>query len=458
MSSSEAGLALYTSLKGDAEAELEFADLDQVYSQNGIQYVLDQLRGPFQEKPVYIKRQFLYEYEQVSRQASESMRNYTNRYRRIEASLRSVGIDVSLTYDQESRGSRLLDRAKLSPEAQRLVLVGTGQRLDFDSIKSALLMQYPEHKAAPPLFVHGQQFRSSKGQGKTFGKNFTGPPSQGPQQRKGFGKFTKRVFQAATDGDDLRPEPEQDLGGDDLAAIEEENPDEDHDSFADQGDDAGLEEAEDGQDAEVDNLTEVLTVTAKKLAAITLGRKWTGQPSKSIAERKKSSCCAICGQMGHWSGDPECPGADGTSSSQAGPKGKGGKTSPKGKTKGSKGSSSFGNSKKVLTVSHGIGVDQEIEYIPDDEPANTQFVLMNHIIQPCLIAASDAKGYMVILHVRDLVVGLSGIVNIVSFFVPHTTSIPMSSRETRPSNSAQASQSSQPPWQCCQLQWKVRTV
>ena len=63
MSSSEAGLALYTSLRGDAEAELQYVDTEKVYSRDGVWYVLEQLRGPFQEKPVYIKRQFLFEYE-----------------------------------------------------------------------------------------------------------------------------------------------------------------------------------------------------------------------------------------------------------------------------------------------------------------------------------------------------------------------------------------------------------
>ena len=402
MSSAEAGLALYTSLRGDAEAELEFCDIEKVYSKDGVQYVLDQLRGPFQEKPVYIKRQFLFEYEQIARYANESLRSYTNRYRRCEASLRSVGIDVSLTYDQESRGSRLLDRAKLAPEAQRLVLVGTGQRLDYDSIKSALLMQYPEHRAPPPLFVHGQQqFRPAgkghghgKGGGKPFGQSQQGGQGFG-QARKGSGKFTKRVLQTTTEGDDA-PDPEDDAGGDDLGVIEEENPDiEPEETFEDQDDlppDDQTAEPE-GQE-EVDNLTQVLTVTAKKLAAITLGRKWTGQPSKSVAERKRTSCCAVCGEMGHWSGDPECRGApDGASFAKGGK----GKNSSKGNGKSSKGSSSsFSGSKKVLTVSYGNGVDHETEYLPDDEPSNTQFVLMNHVIQPCLIAATEAKGFMVI--------------------------------------------------------------
>ena len=39
--------------------------------------------------------------------------------------------------------------------------------------------------------------------------------------------------------------------------------------------------------------------------------KGQAQP-KSIAERKKTSKCAVCGQLGHWKGDPECPGQKGS--------------------------------------------------------------------------------------------------------------------------------------------------
>ena len=103
-------------------------------------FVVDQLKSAFQQKSVYVKRHVLHEYEHIYRFNLETLRGYINRYRRIEASLMSIGIDVSLTYDSEARGSRLLDRAKLSLEQQRMVLVGTGQRLDFDTVASALCM------------------------------------------------------------------------------------------------------------------------------------------------------------------------------------------------------------------------------------------------------------------------------------------------------------------------------
>ena len=63
---------------------------------------------------------------------------------------------------------------------------------------------------------------------------------------------------------------------------------------------------EPGEEDETDptSLAHVLTVTAKKLQSMTLGRKFSG--NKTIEERKRSSTCAACGLQGHWSGDPEC--------------------------------------------------------------------------------------------------------------------------------------------------------
>ena len=151
MSSAEAGLALYASLQGEAEQQLEFLNFDQVYTKNGVDYVLSQLKAAFKQKDVYVKRHYLHDYENISRQHQETLRTFINRYKRTEASLKAVGVDMTLSYDDEARGSRLLDRAKLTSEQQRMILVGTGQRMEFDIICSALVMQYPDYRPAPPL-------------------------------------------------------------------------------------------------------------------------------------------------------------------------------------------------------------------------------------------------------------------------------------------------------------------
>lgn len=65
MTAAEMGLTLYTSLQGEAEAEGELLDLSRINDKNGVQYLLDELRGPLQQKVLFQKRQLLADFENV---------------------------------------------------------------------------------------------------------------------------------------------------------------------------------------------------------------------------------------------------------------------------------------------------------------------------------------------------------------------------------------------------------
>ena len=101
---------------------------------------------------------------------------------------------------------------------------------------------------------------------------------------------------------------------DDIPEETADNPDEDYD---DQAEDPDAEDAEAGDPDDIDpnqqisEALDVLTVTAKKLNGLRLGRKFSGGPGKpkpDIATQKKTSHCVVCGQVGHWKGDEQCPG------------------------------------------------------------------------------------------------------------------------------------------------------
>lgn len=63
----------------------------------------------------------------------------------------------------------------------------------------------------------------------------------------------------------------------------------------------------DTENDELSELAEVLAVTAKKLAAVTLGRRFTGGKNRpTISDRKKATHCAAWGEVGHWAGAAEC--------------------------------------------------------------------------------------------------------------------------------------------------------
>ena len=404
MSDAEAALTLYCSLTGEAEEELEHIDLEKLYAKNGVAFLLEQLRGPLQSKQVYLKRKFLADFETVSRYNGEGMRSYVNRYHRAEKALLSIGINVSLTYDSESRGSRLLDRAKLTLEQQRMVLVGTGQSLHFDEIKNALVLQYPDHK--PPPFVQGQPSgkdaqipRAPKGKGKGYkgptsfsssGHGSSATSSSTPPRRAWVAEAEDNGDN--DDGDYLDVIPEGDNGEGDEALDQGDDGDDGEELLPDEGDDA---------EGAIQELMQVLTVTSKKLQSMTQGRKYRGAPRKSVEERKRSSACSACGQIGHWAGDPECAmSAKGKGKSDAG--------------KGSKGSTTSGNDKKgsgtsaqkVFSVRHSGG--HEVLYAFDSHQHSPQgrddritevhrsLVVFQSAAFDCMTSATEMQGYCVV--------------------------------------------------------------
>ena len=174
----EAGILLYNSLKGELEEELEDAAVDRIYDPDGVTFIVDTIQKAVETRTVHLKRQLLSSY--IYRSPTESMRSFTNRYQRTERSLATINIRVQDMYDSEARGARLLERAKLSPEHQRQILISAGQSLEFDQVKDVLLFQWPDHKGLPPALGApadrgGKGLRSHtgfqpKGKGKPSGK------------------------------------------------------------------------------------------------------------------------------------------------------------------------------------------------------------------------------------------------------------------------------------------------
>ena len=314
LTGAEAGLMLFSSLSGEPEAEAEHMDLEKINAKDGVAYILSCLKGPLEQKLLYQKRMLLSNYENIARQGHETVRQFINRYKRVERDLQSVGISSAAMYDAESRGNRILERCKLDPSLQRLVLIGAQCNLDFDSIVESLQLQFPDFRPTPAVFQSGgwRQNNSShshysKGSGKSAvsSSSSTTVPSSASAYNRSKGKGgPRRVFQAE------QVDPADGPCSDTLHDIpEEEAQEEFFEPLEDQADEEGdQQEPEDGEpdglDESLENLATVLSVTSKKLQSTVLGRKFSGR--RSIEERKRTSACSACGAMGHWAGDAAC--------------------------------------------------------------------------------------------------------------------------------------------------------
>eukprot|EP00913_Durusdinium_trenchii_P002121 g1959.t1 len=155
LTGAEAGLMLFSSLSGEPEAEAEHMELEKINAKDGVAYILSCLKGPLEQKLLYQKRMLLSNYENIARQGHETVRQFINRCKRVERDLQSVGISSATMYDAESRGNRILERCKLDPSLQRLVLIGAQCNLDFDSIVESLQLQFPDFRPTPAVFLSG---------------------------------------------------------------------------------------------------------------------------------------------------------------------------------------------------------------------------------------------------------------------------------------------------------------
>ncbi|CAL1170840.1 unnamed protein product, partial [Cladocopium goreaui] len=334
LSKREAALSLYNALQGEAEQELEHTPVSEIYTDDGVQVILQALKAPMEQKAIYQKRRYLNDFEHIRRYQGETMRSFVNRFRRVQRSLRSVGINIEAAYDNESMGSRLLDRSGLTHEQQRMILVATSQSLLFESVAEALTLQFPEFRGAPP--ISGGKDGQGKGKNKSMGSTSSSSmPSSSTSSTASSrqssvssvrGAPTRRAFVAAHDaGDDQQEDDEF------LDTIEEEFEDDQNEPNDDQDDceeDDGFED--DGEGAnDLQELASVLTVTAKKLNNLTLGRKFFTAKQKGNSkgkggstrltpeESKKVTHCTACGARGHWYKDQECPMNKGKGSSSS---------------------------------------------------------------------------------------------------------------------------------------------
>ena len=352
-----------------------------------MEFILNTLSRAIETRSVHLKRKLLADYEHLYRHNGEGMRSFINRYQRSERALLSVNIMVEKMYDGEARGARMLERTKLPVEMQRQVLIGTMQSLEFDTVKDALLFQYPDHRAAPPLFGqhHGAPHHRQPFKGRGKGKDKGAGKGDGNK-----GKSQAWITDYTNDEQDYQQtDQEYEPNADDsLDIIYEDGPEEDPEDADQEG------ELDDDQDFDPEEISQILTVTARKLAGMTQARKFrnTGPGNKrSIADRKKSSHCAACGQPGHWKGDPECGASGGASSSTPRhAKGKGG-----GKDGGKEGKVAKVHFTR-LRPGHDL-LDEQ----PDQHTSHQVYTIslppvQHHNMQVGLTGAPQAAGYVIL--------------------------------------------------------------
>ncbi|CAK9075399.1 Copia protein, partial [Durusdinium trenchii] len=265
-SKADQALLLYNALSGEAEQELEHLTLEELCTDNGIEVILNMLKAPMEQRAIFQKRKYLHDFEHMKRYNGEHLRAYINRFRRAQRNLKSVGVDTTGTYDNESLGARLLDRRGLTPEQQRMLLVGTQRSLKFEYLAEAMVLQYPDFRPAPPIMGgKGDGREHRKGGARTTSSSSSSsltPSTASSSCGKGYGGPKRAFFTEAdeTYGDEPL-----------LESIEEHVHDENEPNDQDPEPEPEIDDSPQGDEDDPDSvdlagLADVLTVTAKKLA------------------------------------------------------------------------------------------------------------------------------------------------------------------------------------------------
>ena len=122
--------------------------MDTYYQEDGITFLVEHLREPFDERKLLFKATVMEEYQEFTRQRNEDIRTSVNRYARVEARLRLVGMEPPAS---DYRAYKMLQAMKLPPQEYRQL---TARLTDwtYDQVRDALLFMYPAKRYVPPVW------------------------------------------------------------------------------------------------------------------------------------------------------------------------------------------------------------------------------------------------------------------------------------------------------------------
>ena len=260
-------------------------------------------------------------FDRSRRRAGENLRDYVHRFEVMRLRLSEAGETLS----ERARVNRLLKGSGLSEREQRELLMSIGGQYDFGKLKVAMALysSYFSRSSAPPTSFSAGGPRPTPIKGKSFGKGGGGKarprqePFRGCRVNEVAGVDEIDAGEAGIDPEDQADEyAEADLDGD----FEEELTIDLDDG--DEYDEAYACELED----EIHEANMILQNARRRLdnakaAKGTLGGQGDDRRAK-LAEVKKRTNCAVCGKVGHWHTDPECPDCEKTMKEKAA-KGKG---------------------------------------------------------------------------------------------------------------------------------------
>ena len=345
----EAVSKIVDGLRGDAFVVAQEVGLEALWEEGGIDELTKKMREMVFPLTTQEAKELFRQYTKpnglLSRQVSESMKQYISRRSRCWRLLKELDHEIEL--GEGHRADMLLDLAGLDKNERTMIQASIGNQRDFNKISDALITQHPR------IHVNEQRRRTpGKGKGKSKSRGYgKGYLSSG----RGKGKFVKRAYFGeerddeeydAYEANDYPEESEDKWGAVTNNPVSypgdvNDSSNEDADAFAAEEDEQ-YEEMEVHDPVEASELNSVAFLVESygdadafkdasaaaefvQNATALLGFKGKGKGKgktgrypirhstlsvqdrrKKLEELKKRTECRRCGRTGHWSGDPAC--------------------------------------------------------------------------------------------------------------------------------------------------------
>ncbi|OLQ12139.1 Transposon Ty1-DR1 Gag-Pol polyprotein [Symbiodinium microadriaticum] len=318
----EVTMLVYLSTKGDARDVLDQLALSEYTCPGGDVVLWKLLDESYDETSCEQFERAERELQSYRRLPGQSIASYVAGMKRLKAQY--VRVDPETVMSAKAWGQRLLNRASLGRRERLDVYYSAG---GYDPVQIEAALRYRcatvhEDERRVPSSLPSSRSTTSSARSTAPSSTSSSPTKRSSSTTsRGFG-FRKRnsVHVAGAELEDI--EEEEDL---DKMVIEGEFAEPDPDTevpeeeldYEDEG--HPLDEEDAFEEGTVDGETALEAFAAGwkakgKQAAQRKARGWskpgpssTSSPSRSLADKKRSSTCASCGKTGHWRGDPCCP-------------------------------------------------------------------------------------------------------------------------------------------------------
>eukprot|EP00435_Cladocopium_sp_Y103_P016026 s641_g4.t1 len=288
----EMSMMIYLSCHGEARQVLNVLTVDEMLEAGGLNRVLRLLEESFGVRSDERFEQRQEAYLSYRRQPGVSIAEYVSTLKRLRAEY--LAEDPGTTISDKAFAQRLLSRASLTRKERMDIFFSSGGAYRSGEIEKVMRFRCSNiHLDERKTSGHHDRSRASDDRGNYKKKAYTKNPPRRGDRRPARASHHANVAEPVEPNDQDEPYD-----------YEEDEEDEDDEETA------GIEDLKDAYAAgwkAKQKTTDVRKARGYHQTGKGKGKERRSSSQKTPEQRKRTSKCSSCGQIGHWHGDAVCP-------------------------------------------------------------------------------------------------------------------------------------------------------